>query len=42
LALLRQTYGLLQDEASADRAQVLEVTIIVLIALEIVLALLKF
>ena len=41
LTLLRQTYGLLQDEASAERALALELTIIVLIALEIVLALLK-
>jgi hypothetical protein len=41
LALLRETYGLLQDEAGADRAVVLELTIIVLIAVEIVLALLK-
>jgi hypothetical protein len=41
LNLLRQTYGLLQDEASAERALALELTIIVLIALEIVLALLK-
>jgi len=41
LALLRQTSGLLQDEASADRALVLEATIVLLIALEIVLALVK-
>ena len=41
LALLRQTYGLLQDEAGAERALVLEVTIVLLIALEIALALLK-
>jgi hypothetical protein len=41
LSLLRQTYGLLQDEASAERALALELTIILLIALEIVLALVK-
>lgn len=41
LALLRETYGLLQDEASADRAMVLELTIIALIGVEIALAILK-
>jgi hypothetical protein len=41
LTLLRQTYGLLQDEASAERALALELTVVLLIALEIVLALLK-
>ncbi len=41
LALLRQTYGLLQDEAGAERALVLEVTIVLLIAIEIALALLR-
>jgi uncharacterized Rmd1/YagE family protein len=41
LELLRETYGLLQDETGADRAVVLELTIITLIVVEIVLALLK-
>ncbi len=38
LALMRETYRALYDEATSLRATVLEVTIIVLIALEIVLA----
>jgi uncharacterized Rmd1/YagE family protein len=41
LALLRQTYELLRDEAAAVRATALEVTVMLLIAVEIVLAVLK-
>ena len=41
LQLLRETYGLLQVETGADRAVLLELTIITLIVVEIVLALLK-
>ena len=41
LALLRQTYELLRDEAEAERGTVLEVTVVLLILLELVLALVK-
>jgi uncharacterized Rmd1/YagE family protein len=41
LALLRQTYELLRDEAEAERGTVLEVTVVLLILLEIVLAIVK-
>jgi hypothetical protein len=40
LALLRETYTMLQDQAGAERAVALEWTIILLIAFEIVMALL--
>jgi hypothetical protein len=39
LAIVRETYGLLNDEAQAARAEALEVAIVVLILLEIVMAL---
>ncbi len=41
LALLRQTYSMLHDEADTDRSTALEWTIILLILVEIVLALLR-
>jgi hypothetical protein len=41
LALLRQTYEMLHDEADTERATALEWTIVILIVLEIVLALLR-
>lgn len=42
LAIVRDTYAALYDEASVSRAGLLELTIIVLIAVELVLALLRF
>ncbi|MFN8472686.1 MAG: hypothetical protein U0822_10885 [Anaerolineae bacterium] len=41
LVLLRETYGMLHDESDAERATTLEVTVIILIAVEIVMALLR-
>jgi len=41
LAIVRDTYAALYDESSASRAELLEITIIALIAVEIVLALLR-
>ncbi len=41
LALLRQTYELLRDEAEAERGTVLEVTVVLLIVLEVLLAIVK-
>jgi hypothetical protein len=41
LAIIRDTYQALYDEASGRRAELLEITIVALIALEIVLALLR-
>jgi hypothetical protein len=39
LALLRETYGMLHDQAEAERANVLEWTVIILILIEVVWAL---
>ncbi|MFN8496329.1 MAG: hypothetical protein U0641_00620 [Anaerolineae bacterium] len=41
LSLLRETYGMLHDETDVERATTLEVTVIILIAVEIILALLR-
>lgn len=41
LAIVRDTYAALYDEAAVSRAGVLEITIVVLIAVELVLAVLK-
>jgi hypothetical protein len=41
LALLRQTYEMLRDEAAAERATVLEIAVVLLIAVELALAVLK-
>ena len=41
LAIIRDTYTALYDEASSRRAEMLEWTIILLIAFEIVLSLLR-
>jgi len=41
MALLRETYEMLNDEAQAARAEALEVIIVVLIVVEIVLGLLR-
>jgi hypothetical protein len=41
LAIIRDTYAALYDEASASRADILEIAIIALIVLEIVLALVR-
>ena len=41
LAIIRDTYAALYDEASGSRAELLEIAILVLIALEIVLALVR-
>jgi len=42
LSIVRDTYTALYDESSATRAQLLEITIVVLIAVEIVLALIRY
>ena len=39
LGIIRETYGMLNDEAQAGRAEALEFTIVLLIVAEIVLAL---
>ena len=39
LALLRETYGMLHDQAEAERANVLEWTVIILILIEVIFAL---
>ena len=41
LAIIRDTYAALYDEASGNRSELLEVAILLLIAVEIVLALLR-
>ena len=41
LAIIRDTYTALYDEASATRAELLEITIIVLIVVEIVMAIVR-
>ena len=41
LAILRETYAMLNDEAQADRSETLEIAIVVLIVAEIVLALIR-
>jgi uncharacterized Rmd1/YagE family protein len=41
VAIVREAYAMLNAEAQARRAEVMELTIIVLIALEIVLALFR-
>ena len=41
LAILRDTYAMLNDEAQAARSETLEIAIVVLIVAEIVMALLK-
>ncbi|MFN8484541.1 MAG: hypothetical protein U0768_16005 [Anaerolineae bacterium] len=41
LALLRETYGMLHDETDVERATTLEVAVIILIAIELILALLR-
>jgi uncharacterized Rmd1/YagE family protein len=41
LSIIRDTYTALYEEASAGRAELMELAILVLIALEIVLALLR-
>jgi uncharacterized Rmd1/YagE family protein len=41
LAILRETYAMLNSEAQAARAELLEIVIVVLILVEIVLALLR-
>ncbi|TXH05359.1 MAG: hypothetical protein E6R07_04935 [Nevskiaceae bacterium] len=41
LAIIRDTYAALHDEASSNRAELLEIAVVVLIVLEIVLALLR-
>lgn len=41
LAILRETYAMLNDEAQAARAELLEIIIVVLIVLEVVLGLLR-
>lgn len=42
LAIIKDTYTALYDEASARRATILEITIVVLILIELVLALLRY
>lgn len=42
LSIVRDTYTALYDESSASRAELLEITIIVLIVVEIVLALIRY
>ncbi|MBC7978083.1 MAG: hypothetical protein H7138_24130, partial [Myxococcales bacterium] len=39
LAIIRDTYGMLNDEAQAARSEVLEISIVVLILAEMLLAL---
>ena len=41
LAIFRDTYGMLNDEAQAARSETLEIAIVVLIVAEIVMALIK-
>jgi uncharacterized Rmd1/YagE family protein len=41
LAIIRDTYTALYDEASSSRAEILEIAIVVLIVVELVLALLR-
>ena len=42
LAIIRDTYSALYEEASAGRTALMEVAIVALIAIEIVLALLRY
>jgi len=41
LAIIRDTYRALYEEASSSRAELMEITVIVLIAVEVVLAVLR-
>ena len=41
LAIMRDTYATLYDEASSRRAEIREIAIVVLIAIEIALAIMK-